>query len=431
MSYDVKVGSFNTTTAAATNTVVVNDVGFQPKFIFFWWNGRVDTTDASGRATHQRGFGAATSATDRRYATSLSQDAQPAMLTNTMQGNAACIGITTTADAIDGLMDLQSMDAGGFTLVIDDAFTASYRIHYIAIGGTDLTDVTTGQFTGNAAAGSQDVTSLSFQPDGIIFFGTAQASANNTVRADSRILLGAADATNQYVWTGGSNDGAAASQSMSYCLSGECIANLISAVTSIENRATFTSFLSNGFRINWAEVTTGSLVYFFVAFKGGSFKFGDLLTQTDTSTAITESGLGFQPAGVMLVSAGRAESTADTATDDDELSIGAFTSTSVRVAMAVADDDAANDSIVSTSISYDEVYQNLNANTGAIEGEMDVQSVGSDGFTLIMDDADPSQSFVWYMAFGNPSVNPPSSMVYPIFANDDVGGVMFGGQVVR
>jgi hypothetical protein len=69
--------------------------------------------------------------------------------------------------------------------------------------------------------------------------------------------------------------------------------------------------------------------------------------------------------------------------------------------MAIADDDAANDSIVSTGVSHDQVYQNLNANTGAIEGEMDVQSVGSDGFTLIMDDADPAQSFVWYAAWGD------------------------------
>jgi hypothetical protein len=31
---------------------------------------------------------------------------------------------------------------------------------------------------------------------------------------------------------------------------------------------------------------------------------------------------------------------------------------------------------------------------------MDIQSIDADGFTCIMDDADPSQSFVGDMAFG-------------------------------
>lgn len=401
MALSSKVGSFNTGTGALGTTVVVNDVGFQPKVVFFWWNGRTGTTDAAGRANHQRGFGAGTSATDRRFIASLSQDTPTSMVTNETQGNAQVIGITTTADAIDGLLDIQTLDAGGFTLVVDDVFTASYRIHYLALGGADITNVETGQFTGAATAVSQDVTSLSFQPDFVLVFGSGQTTSNNTVRADSRIFMGAASgASNQAVWAGASNDGAATSQAMSYSRSGEFISTLGTAVTGLEDRATFTSFLSNGFRVNWTTVTTGSLAHYFVVIKGGSFKVDSVTTQTDTTTAIVET-VGFQPTGVFMVSAGRAESTSGTPTDDDELSMGAFTSTTARVAMSMSDDDAAGTAVVGTGVSHDEAYQNLAAASGAVEGEMDVQSIDSSGFTMIMDDADPVASFVWYAAFGS------------------------------
>jgi hypothetical protein len=57
--------------------------------------------------------------------------------------------------------------------------------------------------------------------------------------------------------------------------------------------------------------------------------------------------------------------------------------------------------VVSTGLSHDQCYQNLAAADGTVEGEMDVSSVDAGGFTLIMDDADPAQSFVVYAAFGN------------------------------
>jgi hypothetical protein len=408
MALTSKVGSFNTGTGAAASTVVVNDVGFQPKIIFFWWNGRTDTVDASGRANHARGFGVATSTADRRFMTSLAQDTPTAMLTNATQGNAACIGVTTTGDAIDGLLDVSSFYAGGFTLVVDDQFAASYRVQYLALGGSDITDVTTGQLTGPAAGvtGNQDTTSLSFQPDFLLCFGTGQTTANNTVRADSRCSLGIATSASQGVWAGGSNDGAGTSQAMAYCKASEIWAQVAAAVTGLDDRAAFVSFLSNGFRLNWTEVTTGGAVVFFAAIKGGGIKAGSVLTQTDTTTPITASSFGFQPTGVLLFSACRAESTADTMTDDDELSMGAFTSTSARVAMSMADDDAAGTAVVSTGLSHDQCYQNLVAADGTVDGEMDVSSVDAGGFTLIMDNADPAQSFVMYAAFGDTAVAP-------------------------
>ena len=40
-------------------------------------------------------------------------------------------------------------------------------------------------------------------------------------------------------------------------------------------------------------------------------------------------------------------------------------------------------------------------------GLMDIQSMDSGGFTAIMDDADPSQTFVFYFAIGDAAVGNP------------------------
>lgn len=405
MALSAAAGSLNTSTAAAGNTVAVAGLGFQPKIVFFWWSGRVDTTDAAGRGDHKRGFGAAISTTDRRRANSLAQDTPTAMLTNRSQDDTECIGISTTADATDGLMDLQSMDAGGFTLVIDDAFTLDYRIHYLALGGADLTNVVGGTLVKATTTGDQDVTSLAFQPDLVVFFSAMIAGMAGGVNQDSSWMMGAAcSSSQQAVYAGGSNDGSANAQTISYCNDAECLALLPAAVTSVTDRATFVSMLSNGFRINWAENAGGSEQICFVALKGAGFKVGSVTTQTDTSTTMTTGSLGFTPRGGLLFSHCKAESTTDTVQDDDEWSCGGFSSTSARAACAMADDDAAGTAVVSTAVEHDEVYVNLAAATGAVEGLMDVSAMGSDDVTFIMDDADPSGAHVNYIIFGDTPV---------------------------
>jgi hypothetical protein len=49
---------------------------------------------------------------------------------------------------------------------------------------------------------------------------------------------------------------------------------------------------------------------------------------------------------------------------------------------------------------YDAVYIDIDPTSSSVVGLMDVKSIDTDGFTCIMDDADPSGKFVWYLALG-------------------------------
>jgi hypothetical protein len=401
MTFFSKVGSFNTGTAAAGNTVVVSGLGFQPKVIFFWFSGELGTVDVAQRDTHHRGFGVGISTTDRRAAGTLAQDTPTSMVTNQVQTDAALIAANSTSDTNVGRMDLQSMDSDGFTLIVDTAFNGSYRIHYLALGGTDITDVVGGEVTAPAGTGTQDITSLSFQPDFLLVFGVRSTNNTGTISADSVFFIGAAtSASEQAVLSGSSNDGAATSQTMSYARAGELIAIAEATAVSMDTRAELSTMLSNGFRLNWTEKALATLWKFnFVAIKGGRFKIGDLLTQTDTVTSIAETSFGFIPSAAMFFSHMKAQNASDTVSDHDSWSVGAFSSTSDRRAAAIMDQDNAGTAVVSAALEHDEVYINLTT-AGAVQGLMDISSIDSDGFTAIMDDADPSQNFVWYFAVG-------------------------------
>lgn len=367
----------------------------------FWWSGRSNSTDAIGRASHFRGFGVAASATDRRAVASTSTDALITGASAHAHDAASCIiSVTNTGPAIDGNLDLQSFDADGFTLICDSAtWPRDTRVFYMALAG-DLTNAATGVLTEPAATGDQDVTSLAFQPDFVMFFSAGLGSDAPGANIDSDIMIGAATSSSaQGVWVGGANNGSSSMNTTSYCTAGECIAMPAANLSTVTSRADFVSFLSNGFRINWAESATSRRVHW-VALKGGSYIVGNLLTQIDTTTDIVESGFGFQPSGALFVSHALAESTSDTMQDHDRLSIGAFDSISSRAAMGTLDEDALSDSEVTTASEFDEVYVNIST-ASAVQGLMDIKSVDSDGFICIMDDADPVQAFAWYAAFGS------------------------------
>ena len=135
--------------------------------------------------------------------------------------------------------------------------------------------------------------------------------------------------------------------------------------------------------------------------KGGQFKVGDILSQTTTDNT-AETGVGFQPKALIFASHNKTESTADTPQDHDERTVGFATSATSRNCVGIMDKDNEGTMDVAHAIHTDQCYSNQStAATIAVEGLMDLVSMDSDGFTFVMDDADPAQAFAWYLAVGN------------------------------
>lgn len=407
MAVYAAAGSFNITTAAAGNTVVVSGLtdgdgggSFTPKLIFTFWNGRTASTDGIGRASQNRGFGVAVDGSGEWAVGSQSSDAAGSAVTSSSHIPNGCV-MSCADTAIDGVAHVQSYDAGGFTLVIDDAFPTDLRVGFIAFGGDVTANAGILTPTGTAPVTQAVAHGLSSTPAAILFGSAGIANSAAASAVDSDFMLGGMSGTaNEGVNYGASNDGANTMATVGYSLSTEVIATPSTAVATLANRAECSSIDGTNFTINWLErANAGRVFWVAVGGTGVQATIGNLLTQTDTTTEIVET-INFRPKGILFASVARAASTADTPTAHDHVSIGAAASPSQRCAVAALDEDAVGTSEVTLASEFDEVYINIST-ASAVQGLMDLKSVENDGFTCIMDDADPSQSFVWYLAVGS------------------------------
>jgi hypothetical protein len=405
MGFSCATGVLSVNTGAVTTNYSVTGVSPSDgtwKAVLLWWSGRADVADAAGEQDIQPGFGAAVSSTGRWTATGQSDHSPTTTATDRYQSDAACVAVLDINGAVVGLADFVSFNSDGFTLVVDDQFPALVRVSYMLLGGTDLSDAAVGQFQLSAGTGLFDaVTSLGFQPDCAFFGSVVNGSSPPAATTENVLSIGAAiSSAAQAVLSFRSDNGVGTSASRAYCRAGEIIAQPQSG--GVNPRVSFDSFLSNGFKLNQLE-SGGTQYVSYLALKGGTYKLGDFLTQTNTTAFTEATGLSAAPKGAMFFSACRAQDASDTSTTQATMSIGAATSGSSRNAQAIQDKTASNNADCFSAIEHDAIYINPDVGTTqAIEGICDLNSFDANGdMTLQMDDADPAQSFVWYVAFGD------------------------------
>jgi hypothetical protein len=307
-------------------------------------------------------------------------------------------------------MDFVSMDSDGFTLIIDDDFPLNYQIGYFALDGIEA--VETGTLTEPASTGNQATSGLGFSPDFLLFLSVSDATAPPTQDTNMKFTLGAATGGKQYVTLQVDDDATGFGDSYRYTYDGECVAlGTDGNGSAIDGRASWVSMDSDGFTLNWLE-RTGARLVFWLAVKGGNWALGDILSQTGGSN-FSETGLGFPPEGVVFISHCAAKSTQDTRQADHEMSLGAANSATSRFSFVT------NKVNVLGGATHKHLHRTTGcwgsfdgASTGTtIEAEMDFVSLDADGFTVVMDDPDVTNNFIWYIGFQQGVVVPRTRLV--------------------
>jgi hypothetical protein len=393
MSLSVKVGSFNIDTAKTVGqTIAIAGLGFQPKLVLFFWGGSAGVGDSLASGTMSSGFGAATDSTHRFCNNIMSEDNVSGSMNYYSQSITDFMRAYTTDDAIDGILDFASMDADGFTMTVDDQFTIAYRVSWIALGGADLTNVFLGQITSTATPSV--ITGIGFKPDAIIL-AQSNRSNNSGYQGIYQGIGMASDPTKQFTTWLYASDNAATTDGVGYGIHGQMMGKTA-------NHWTLTSFDADGFTMTGGSA---NILMNCICLKGGKYDAGSITTRTDGNDIAVSNG--FQPKGILFLSANRAESTSDTTTPDIKLSIGAATSISNRACAAISDEAGLTTTETAYSNYDSAVYSHIKDDASV--GLMDIKSIDPSGFTCVMDTVEAAAGcWVGYLAFGDtPAVSVP------------------------
>lgn len=383
------------------NLSAVTGLTGQPQVLIF----RAVRLTAAGTGAHAIWMEGVATSTTARWSLSWSYEDGSATTANVAQSDRtdACLIELVSTAAENGLLDVASFDANGYTLTVDTAFTADLPITVTAIGG--LGDATCGTVTSNAT-GNQSFTPLSFQPDFLCassFFKTAvtgfAAAANNWSHGwgtynSSVAAMGCISGRH----TGADNSG----DMRSFIATDKFLAQQTANADTLSISWTLTSLDATGFTLN-RSTGTGAIVIFYLAIKvgtGGAAQTWSNVAWNDTSNHdITTTGLN--PAVLAVFGRPDVAASQTTPTANVELSWGLASSATARSAgwVGIRDNQTTHDG--NMAFATDKVFLNYAINGLALSGDVDLNAFGTEKFTLDQVTADATTPLMAGWVIGN------------------------------
>jgi hypothetical protein len=397
----VKEGTFTKTTASAPASQTISGVGFQPKAVIFWWTRQ---TSYGQLAEIRVGYGFATNdgGSYQNYGVAFaSDDGAATSNTGRRRSETYSIIILSNGDPTRSAQaSVTSFSNDGFTLNWQRNEAEADIIQYIALGGADLTSAKAGTFSLSASSGTQDITSVGFQPDFTMFLWTfTEATDTNTNHAEIGLGFAASSSKRGAIVTN-SEDGRSTIDTWQQQRTDSCILLLDPTSGAQDAIVDFSGSLANGFRLSKSDAPAAATPIFYLALKGGYYDVGSFNSPTSTGTQDV-TGVGFQPKLVMLATQGRSATTAIGTTS--ELALGAATSSTARSATWFEDQTGLADSDNEMEALDTKVVQwrdRTAANTFTLLGSADFVSFLSNGFRVSWSNVETSGRQIIYVAFG-------------------------------
>src|SRR6266436_1963155 len=380
MAFLTKTGSLALNTS--TGNQAVTGVGFQPKVVLFYLTFETADTDDFG-SSGSISFGIGVSSTSRA-AISRAQGSASATRTS----DTKCLSSTNTAGTLFEA-DLVSLDSDGFTINITTAPPSAFILNYIALGGSDLTNVALKEITAPASTGSQATTGIGFKPDAILVFSAGLTTAITTNTAHAILGLG--------FGTSSSARGTSTTVDITRFESTSKLITVFSSGSTKSVEADLTSLDSDGFTLNFSTTTSGAFLWV-LCLKGGQYYVGSDTQKTSTGTK-ANTGPGFNPSGLILTSV---NDTVGAAADTTHarLVIGSASSVTARSYVWTGDATGAVDSRALNRTNIIASYVESNSSL-PVQTQADLSSFDSTGFTLNWTTADATAREFLIFAMGN------------------------------
>jgi hypothetical protein len=374
--YTVKHDSFTKSTAAAPASQSITGIGFKPKAVIFFWTAQTSTGNNPEVAV---GYGFTTGPLNERAIAMAADDDDTTgdAVRRQSQSNAIII-LDPDGTEFRAAAELTSFDADGFTINWTTNESVATIIHYIAIGGSDLTNALASSFTITTGAGTQSITGVGFRPDFLMFISMDTTTMDSTLLDTAKASIGFASSPTEEAGIGValSPTGIAISDTFVRQRTDNAIVELTDAGAE-DTLADLQSFDSDGFTINKSS-SSDATVFHYLALKGGGYKVGSFNKSTGAAPASQSiTGVGFKPTGMILASKNLAANTAIEA--EGRISFGASDGT-MEGATWFHDKDGLDTTDANKRTSTTKVA--VHASQTTLNAEADLTSFNTDGFTL-------------------------------------------------
>ena len=403
------------TSQVLNTTTAITDLGFTPKALRFYWVGLQSNSPTAANSqviSQRRGVGFASSTTSRASVGTTSTDGAGSSDCGSIFTDTACVITVSNLGVVDGLLDISSFDADGFTLIVDDVAPANITVFWEAWGGDEISDVTVGSIAEPAATGTQNYTATGFVTNPVngdqcvMFAGVQSISPSDTgEQQDSGLHVGFATSTNtsnNITVCGNSDDQLNTMDTDGYNYTGECLSMILITGGNPNARATLSAYGTDTFTLNWLARATTNRRSIYMAIKGGEWSAGSTtIAGNSLNSTTTIGGVPFNIRGVSLIGNMTAESAQGVSSVNDRIGFGSGISTTSRNSAAVLDENGTANTEIDLSINYTQVlvYPSI---TGTLQTAYDINSVSANNLILITDTAGGVASeWIGYLVFGD------------------------------
>lgn len=414
------------TSPGATGDQTYTGVGFQGKLLIIHSVARANGDTHTGAGIHAGlAMGAAVSSSSMWALGGYSRDNQTAGDANAARSDTLCIRLYFTG-ANRNAASFVAWTSDGFTLNWSTVSATDSR-QYICtvIGGNDVS-VAIGYSNAGGSTGNQSVTGLSFQPNTLIFADNRLSSgAIPGTGAFFRPMMGFVDsAGNQGSWAGDSHDATTTSTTTSAQSTSAAIINSATAASDIDRRATFVSYNSDGFTLNFSTLDASvalSSKYMYIALNVPYSLVG--VTDQRTSTGTTDiTTTGFTPKFIAL--GGDGTTSTNGASQDERFSVGfaVGSGSGDQGTVTLHDKDAQADTDTSSAFTTGKILQWITANHGSPSTivQAAISAISNGLFTINYDTVDATARKVIYLAMGDAVTSRVPQMGFINFQNPGI-----------
>jgi hypothetical protein len=390
------VGSFAKSGSTGTQSVT-HSLGQTPKALILWTVGK---TNESLSAGFYYGIGIS----DISNSASVAMGARDALSTSSTSRRMATKAITLVqgGDALVAEADLSSSNASNFTLNWTTNDSQPYVIHYVVIGGPQVTAKVV-NWQAPTAPGSKSVNTVGFQPEVVLHLYAGAGFTNPAPHSQAHAVfgMGAMDKAGAQ-WAIQADDVSGSQPTLTSRGQQNDAAIYMYTDTGtpgVTKEARFVSMNSGGFTLNFTTANSSDAQVYSLALSGLKAGVGTFNKSTAAAPASQPVTTGFAPGAVFLASYQMPTQTASFAEPICSVGIGASDGTN-EGASALFSADGVSSTAVDAHDKTSKVF--IKMNTPPLDAEADMASFGSSGFTLNWTTNDTTPSQMCFLALGAP-----------------------------